>query len=103
VELDAIAVQVIVGALLPILVGLVTKKVAHAGVKAVLLLLLSAASGLIVQSTNGDGAVISKDALILAAEGWAIAVAMHFGFWRPTTVSDRLLPSVGIGGPPPAP
>lgn len=69
-----------VGVFLPILVAIVTKKVASSGVKAIVLALLSALSGLGTAALSNAGA-ISQEAFINAFITWVIAVATYYGFW----------------------
>lgn len=72
---------------LPILVGLVTKTVTSASTKAVLLMFLSALNGILTEYinvlANGNGYDWST-ALYTWGGSFAIAVAVHFGFWKPT-------------------
>lgn len=101
IRLSSLIVMFVVGTLLPLLVGFVTKWDAHPGLKGFLLITFTAVSALIVQSTMNDGvAVISKQGAALAFFGWVQAVASHFGIWSPSGVSARLAPTVGIGGTP---
>lgn len=74
---------------LPVLVGLVTTRVTSPGVKAVLLLALTALNGFLVELTNaGDGYSVGT-AVILWAVSFATGVLMHFGFWKPVGVADK--------------
>lgn len=81
----------IVPVLLPVLVGLVTTKVTSSGVKAVLLATLSVATSLLTsaaQSWSAGTPYDLVDGLINAATTFTIAVASHYGLWKPTGVSD---------------
>jgi hypothetical protein len=81
---------------LPVLVGLVTKRSTHAGVKAVLLLALAYASAGIqawVIAPNLNWVVIVYNGAI----NFVIAVAIHFGLWRPTTVAGVAQDSLNKG------
>ncbi|MCT2591158.1 hypothetical protein LHJ74_14785 [Streptomyces sp. N2-109] len=74
---------------LPVLVGLVTTRVTHAGVKAVLLLALSTANGFLVElAAAGEGYAVGS-AAVLAAVSFAIGVLTHFGLYKPTGVSAK--------------
>jgi hypothetical protein len=91
ITIDPFAVSILVGTVLPIVVGLVTKLGASSGLKAVLLLLLSAVQGLIVSSTMGDGAaVFSTETLLIAGLGWVSAVASYYGLLTPTGISPAV-------------
>jgi hypothetical protein len=72
---------------LPILVGLVTTRLTHPGIKAVLLLLLSAVSQFLLELSS-PGSFDLKQALFSAGIGFVIAVAAHFGLWKPTPVAE---------------
>ncbi|MFJ8995626.1 hypothetical protein ACIRQH_35125 [Streptomyces sp. NPDC102279] len=75
---------------LPVLVGLVTTRVTHAGLKAVLLLALSAVTGFVVEYAGPHDAGYSVGtAAVLALVAFASAVLSHFGFWKPVGVSGR--------------
>lgn len=99
--LDALLVSTLLGTVLPILVGLVTKLNAASWVKGVSLLFLSAVTGLISTSTTLDGtAVFSKESLILALIAWVTAVATYFGLLKPaevTAVVQERTANVGVG------
>jgi hypothetical protein len=75
---------------LPVLVGLVTTRVTSAGLKAVLLLALSTASGFVVEYAGPHDAGYSVGtAAVLALVGFGTSVLAHFGFWKPVGVSGR--------------
>lgn len=80
----------LVSVILPVLVGLVTTRVTHAGVKAVLLLGLSAVNGFVVEYAGPHDAGYSVGtAAVLALVGFGTAVLAHFGFWKPVGVAGR--------------
>lgn len=73
---------------LPVLVGLVTTRVTHAGLKAVLLLALSTITGFVVEYAGQPDAGYSVGtAAVLALVSFATGVLTHFGLWKPTGVS----------------
>jgi hypothetical protein len=75
---------------LPVLVGLVTTRVTSAGLKAVLLLALSTASGFVVEYAGPHDAGYSVGtAAVLALVSFGTGVLSHFGFWKPVGVSAR--------------
>jgi hypothetical protein len=77
----------LVSVVLPVLVGLVTTRVTHAGVKAVLLLALSTADGFVVEyAAGGDGYNVTT-AAVLALVSFGTGTLAHFGLWKPTGVS----------------
>ena len=95
----------LVSLFLPILTGLVTAKVASPGVKAVVLLILAAVSGFLVQwldALNTSTGFDFSQAVFTAGAGFITAVALHFGLLKPASITgstgavNRLVPG-GIG------
>lgn len=98
-NISAVAVTLIIGTILPVLVGLVTKLDASSKLKGALLLVLNAAQGLIVASRVSDGgANFTVDALVLFVAGVAVSLMSYYGFYKPHDVSAKLAPDFGIGG-----
>jgi hypothetical protein len=80
----------LVSVVLPVLVGLVTTRVTNAGIKAVLLLALSTATGLVTEYAGPHDAGYSVGtAAVLALVSFGTGVLSHFGFWKPVGVSAR--------------
>ncbi|KPC73470.1 hypothetical protein ADL27_52100 [Streptomyces sp. NRRL F-6602] len=78
-----------ISVVLPVLVGLVTTRVTHAGTKAVLLLALTALNGFLVELANpGDDYQVGS-AVVLWAVSFGTGVLAHFGLWKPTGVSGK--------------
>lgn len=90
---DAIAVaQLMVAVVLPVLVGLVTTRVTASGLKAVILAALAVISAMITEAVDANMAGQAYDigqGLINAIGTFVIAVAIHYGLWKPTGVSQR--------------
>lgn len=84
----------LVSVVLPVLVGLVTTRVTHPGVKAVLLLALSTLNGFIVEVMDGGPGFDWGTAAVLAVVSFGTGVLAHFGLWKPTGVSGK---AQGIG------
>lgn len=99
VEFDAAvnSIQIaslLVGTVLPILVGLVTTKVTSSRTKAILLAALSAVSGFLTEliDVTQRGDVFQVDqALLTWMMTFVVAVAIHYGFWKPTGVTEKAL------------
>lgn len=75
---------------IPVLVGLVTKRVTSPSRKAILLLLFTALNGfgtelLTALTTSQDFDVVSV--LLKWLTGFVIGAAMHYGLWKPTKVA----------------
>ncbi|AWY04494.1 membrane protein [Microbacterium phage Gilda] len=88
----ALIIGLIVSTVLPILVGLVTTRVTNSSVKAVVLAALAAVTGLLTEllaSINAGTAYDLGNGLVFALTAFLVAVAMHFGLWKPTTVSEK--------------
>lgn len=80
----------VVTLLLPILVGLVTKASWSGGLKAVLLLAFSAATAIISNLLAVNGPTDVGPMVTSVITTFVIAVAVHFGFWKPTDVSTTV-------------
>lgn len=88
----------VVTVILPILTGLVTTRLTSSGKKAVVLALLSALTGfgaeLLNALTNGQVYDVFTG-LLTAFTAFLIAVALHFGFWKPVGASEA---AQSVGG-----
>jgi hypothetical protein len=81
---------------LPILVGLVTTRLTSPGMRAVLLLLLATIKTIVeaVIAANMAGAEPAWQLIVFnAVVNFGVAVAVHFGLWKPTGASDRAVDS----------
>ena len=96
--LSSVAVTLIIGTLIPLLVGLITKLDAPGKLKGAIMIVLNATQGLIVASQTATGdAVFSADALVLFVAGVAMSLAAYYGLYKPNDVADKLAPSFGLG------
>lgn len=87
----ALIIALLVSTVLPLLVGLVTTRVTHGGVKAVLLAALALVTSLLTELGNAIAAGVSYDVgrgLLLAIPVFLVAVGMHFGLWKPVGASE---------------
>ncbi len=87
VTVDVTFAAILVGTIIPILVGVITKSTAAAGLKATALLFLSAVGGVLAVAIESNTGIIEKPTLIAAAVTFVTAVATYFGFLKPTGVS----------------
>lgn len=88
----ALVIGLLVSTVLPILVGLVTTRVTSSGVRAGALAALAAITGLLTELLASINAGVAYDlgsGLVLALTAFIVAVAMHYGLWKPTTVSAK--------------
>lgn len=92
------AVSLLVGVVLPVLVGVVTTRATHAGVKAVLLALLSAAAAVGTDMLATPDGFDWQASATNAVAMFVVAVATHFGLYKPTGVSQIVQARVGRTG-----
>ena len=89
----------VVSVILPILVGLVTTRVASSRTRAIALALLAAVTGFGTELLNALVNALPYDlfaGLVLAVTAFLIAVALHFGFWKPVGVSEAAINTGGF-------
>lgn len=82
--------SLLVGVFLPLGVGLVTRVVTSEAKKAWLLAGLSAVSGFLTTFINDPHSFNWFQAVLTALTTFVVAVAMHFGLWKPTGVAANL-------------
>jgi hypothetical protein len=99
--LTPLIVTVLVGTVLPLLVGFITKLKASSNLKKVCLITISAIQGVIVNATLTDGtAFISKETFLLAGLAWIAALSSYFKILKPTGVAPAVqnrTANIGIG------
>lgn len=98
VDLDrAYWLGLLISVVLPVLVGLVTTRVTHAGTKAVLLLAVSTLNGFLVELANPGPGWDAGTAAVLAFVSFGTGVLAHFGLWKPTGVAGKAQDSLITG------
>lgn len=103
IELDVSWLNKVVALFLPLLVGVVTKKVSSSGLKATLLFVLSAVSGLVTTMIQADGRVPLEQVIDAMVNTLVVAVAMYYGVWKPTGIAGTVTEKTarfGFGSPP---
>lgn len=83
-------IGLLIGVVLPVLVGLVTTRVTSSSTRAILLAVLSFVTNLLTEFAASLSAGTAYDlgaALIAGLGTFIVAVAIQFGFWKPTGVS----------------
>jgi len=88
----------VVAIVLPLFVGLVTKLTTNPAARAILLALLSAIAGFLAELLNALQSHTSYDvgtALLTWIGIFVVAVASHFGVWKPTGVSAKAQAALG--------
>jgi hypothetical protein len=98
-DLSPFLVTTILGTIIPLITGLLTKLSTPAWVKAVLTAALSTVAGALnVSLVDGGGAVVSQSTVISAVLTFIVAVATYAGFWRPLAVSSSPVTHVDESG-----
>jgi hypothetical protein len=90
--LDLNWLTVLLGVVLPMLTGLVTARLAHAGLKATVLALLSAIGGILNELYSVGGNLAGFDwsaSLANAVTVFLMAVGLHYGLLKPTGVTGQ--------------
>lgn len=82
-------IGLVTSVVLPVLVGLVTTRVTHAGTKAVLLLALSTITGFVTEWAAPGPDYDASTAVVLAVVSFGTGVLFHFGLWKPAGVSAK--------------
>jgi len=88
----------VVSVLLPVITGFVTTRVTSSSRKAVVLAVLSAVTGFSTELLNALQSNVTYDAftgLLTAITVFIVAVAMYFGFWKPTGIAVK---AQNVGG-----
>lgn len=94
----------VVGTILPLITGLVTKANAAAGVKAVVLLALSGVTGFLsnfVDALNTHVPFNAGSVFLTVLATFLVGVGVHFGLLKPTTLSAKVA-NIRIGRKPAA-
>jgi hypothetical protein len=87
IQVDVAALTFVVSTLIPVLVALVTKAHASAGVKAVVNALLSAVAGAATVAIAHKGKVDPGHVLVAIGVAWFTSVTTHFGLLKPVGVT----------------
>lgn len=85
--------QFVLAVVLPLLVGLVTKKTTDGGQKAILLAALTLVASMLGEAIDvwtGGGVYDIGQSLMLWLPTFVVSVATHYGLWKPTGVSGTL-------------
>lgn len=101
-HVDPATLGIILAAGIPLLVAVVTKWRASPGLKTYVLLGLSAAAGVVTQVVAAKGDFTWQGVLKSFAEIAVIAIATHYGVYKPTGVSAAVNDKTcefGIGKP----
>lgn len=97
-ELDVQTLNMLAGLVIPLLVGVVTKKLADSWVKAVTNFALSALSGGLAVAIAADGMVHLRDWIVAMVSTWIVSIATYYGFWKPTGVALQVQDATAMFG-----
>src|SRR3954468_10440330 len=98
-QVDVASVSLILGAIVPFLVGLVTKKWASSGVKAVCNVVLSVAAGVLACIVQANGAVTLGQVTPAAFEALTASGVLYVSVYKPMGLTQKvqnLAPGVGL-------
>lgn len=90
----------ILGAIIPFLTGLITKKVASPAVKSVCTAVLATVGGIFSAAQQNHGAIKLESSIVNVLVAFITAISLYYGFYRPTTAAEKvqnIAPTVGIG------
>lgn len=87
--LNTQVLSILLGVVIPILVGLVTNHTASSGLKAILNAGLSILAGLLNAAFQADG-IITREAVLAAAMTWVVSIATYYGLYRPTGIAEAV-------------
>lgn len=97
ITLSTVVVMIFMSVIIPAITALATRFDAHPLVKFVLTLLVSTVTSLINTALTMEGtAVISKEALVLAAVQFAGAIIMYLSAYKPNNADARISPFKGL-------
>lgn len=99
-EFDVQALAFLTGAVIPILVGLLTKLNASARVKSFANAGLSAVSGALMTVIANSGRLVWSEFVTSVGTTWVISIATYYGLYKPSGVSAAVqekTADVGIG------
>lgn len=100
--LDVSTLNLIAGLVIPLLVALVSKRVASSGVKGLLNALLSAIAGIIVVGIDNNGAFEANAVLNAGIATFVTSISAYYGIWKPTGVAQGVRNATadfGVVGP----
>lgn len=100
--LDVHVLTLLSGTIVPILVGLVTKRFVDSSVKLGLNAALSAIAGGLTVAIAAEGKVDAADWLTGMLTAFGVSMATYHGFLKPTHIAsaiERIAPDFGVGTP----
>lgn len=86
---DVNLLEILVSMILPLIVGVVVKQVAHPAVRSVTLALLAAVTAIATTGLGNNGE-IGTSTIAEAVISFIIAVGTYYGLWKPTGIADSV-------------
>jgi hypothetical protein len=105
-ELDVSVLARVQGMVIPLLTGLITKKVASSRLKAFCTAMLSLLGSVVAVAIAADGKVVLGDWVDTFVTTLVTATATYYGFWKPTGTAEAvqdIAPTLGLGSEPDVP
>lgn len=91
VHLSAVVVTLLVGTVIPLVSGLISK--ANSKWTGLATIILNAITALVVTATLSDGtAVFSQQSLLTAFSGIASSIAIYYSVWKPNNLHNNVTP-----------
>ena len=100
IELDVELLTILSGVVIPLVVGLVTKKATSASFKLVVNMTASAVIGGITTAISTGGAVELRKWVVGMVVTWAMSLMSYYGLWKPSGVAgivQDVAPEMGLG------
>jgi len=94
---DVGLLEIAVSIVLPLVVGIVVKQVAHPAVKSITLAFLSAVTAIAATGLGSNGE-IGTSTVAQAVLSFIIAVGAYYGLWKPTGVAETVNAATGNFG-----
>jgi hypothetical protein len=99
---SAPVVTIILGTLIPLVTGILTKATLSPGIKGIITVVLNAVAAAVTTAVVADGsAVFSNQALLTFALGLVASTAAYYNVWNPNKLTSnpdgKLAPNSGIG------
>lgn len=96
---DAQTISLVVGIVIPLFVGLLSKAHASSGLKAIVNAGLSAIAGaLSAFASTGFSSTDAKTLITAIVTTWVVSIATYYGVYKPTGVSSSVLAKTGNFG-----
>ena len=96
--LDPTQLAVLTSVIIPLVVGLITKKSANKQVKAITNIVVTAVAALLGNAVNDLGvAVFSAEMITNFIIGLVISIASYYGVYENFEINAKLAPNKGIG------